>query len=94
MGLRIRTNLASITAQRHLKANSAGLNKAMERLASGKRINKAKSSLGELQKQLGKLVEENEESIRPSMRGFKIAAADLRKEIQNQQTSNLKIYTP
>ncbi|MBS1984004.1 MAG: flagellin FliC [Bdellovibrionales bacterium] len=41
MGLRIQTNIASVNAQRNLRTNSAGLEKAMERLSSGYRINKS-----------------------------------------------------
>lgn len=41
MGLRVQTNLASINAQRNLRANGAGLERSMERLSSGYRINKS-----------------------------------------------------
>tara|TARA_B100001094_G_scaffold313580_1_gene351514 strand:+ start:195 stop:1124 length:930 start_codon:yes stop_codon:yes gene_type:complete len=41
MGLRIRTNIASINAQRRLEIASAGVKESMQKLASGKRINKA-----------------------------------------------------
>ena len=41
MGLRIRTNIQSLTAQRHLGQNRIALGKSAERLASGHRINKA-----------------------------------------------------
>ena len=41
MGLRIRTNVESLTAQRQLSGNNADLNKSSERLASGYRINKS-----------------------------------------------------
>lgn len=41
MGLRIQTNIASVNAQRNLRTNSAGLERAMERLSSGYRINKS-----------------------------------------------------
>ena len=41
MGLRINTNVASINAQRNLRGSSADMRKAMERLSSGNRINKA-----------------------------------------------------
>ncbi len=41
MGLRIQTNIASVNAQRNLRQNGSGLEKAMERLSSGYRINKS-----------------------------------------------------
>ncbi len=41
MGLRIRTNVQSLVAQRHFTASNEKVNKHMERLASGYRINKA-----------------------------------------------------
>lgn len=41
MGLRIRTNVESLNAQRHLWQANVKVNSHMEKLASGKRINKA-----------------------------------------------------
>lgn len=41
MGLRIQTNMPSVTAQRQLKLNSGLVERSMERLSSGFRINKA-----------------------------------------------------
>ena len=41
MGVVVNTNISSITASRILSENRADLEKAMERLASGKRINSA-----------------------------------------------------
>lgn len=41
MGLRIKTNTESLTAQRSLSNNQADLNSSMEKLASGSRINKS-----------------------------------------------------
>ena len=41
MGLRINTNIASVNAMRNLQKNSGGVERAMERLSSGSRINKA-----------------------------------------------------
>ena len=41
MGLRIRTNVASLTAQRQLNSTLKGLNTNMTKLASGYRINKS-----------------------------------------------------
>ncbi|MBS1984045.1 MAG: flagellin FliC [Bdellovibrionales bacterium] len=41
MGLRINTNVASINAQRNLRGSNADMRRAMERLSSGARINRA-----------------------------------------------------
>lgn len=41
MGLRIRTNVESLTAQRQLSNNQTDLGNSLERLASGSRINKS-----------------------------------------------------
>jgi flagellin len=41
MALNISTNVASLNAQRHLESSSNSLNKSLERLASGLRINSA-----------------------------------------------------
>lgn len=41
MGLSVSTNIASLTAQKNLRANSIGLENAVARLSSGLRINKA-----------------------------------------------------
>lgn len=41
MGLRINTNVASLNAQRNLHGTRMGMNKSLERLSSGQRINRA-----------------------------------------------------
>jgi len=41
MGLRINTNVASLNAQRNLGSTRRGMNKSLERLSSGQRINRA-----------------------------------------------------
>ena len=41
MGMVIGTNIASLSAQRHLATSRADMETSMERLASGKRINSA-----------------------------------------------------
>lgn len=41
MGLRIRTNIESLTAQRQLSSNNADMSQSSERLSSGARINKS-----------------------------------------------------
>ena len=42
MGLRVRTNVASLVAQRHLSNNNEALGESLEKLSSGYRINKSK----------------------------------------------------
>ena len=41
MGLRINTNIASLNSQRHLRATRQGLDRSIEKLSSGSRINRA-----------------------------------------------------
>lgn len=41
MGLRINTNVSSLNAQRNLRSSKLGLDKSLERLSSGHRINRA-----------------------------------------------------
>tara|TARA_Y100000780_G_C13696111_1_gene423245 strand:+ start:143273 stop:144166 length:894 start_codon:yes stop_codon:yes gene_type:complete len=41
MGLRINTNVASLNAQRNLRGTRLGMNKSLEKLSSGQRINRA-----------------------------------------------------
>ena len=41
MGMRIRTNVSSLTAQRHMDGNRQAMNGSLERLSSGHRINKS-----------------------------------------------------
>ena len=41
MGLRINTNVASLNAQRNLRGTRMSMNKALEKLSSGQRINRA-----------------------------------------------------
>ena len=48
MGLRIQTNIASVNAQRNLRQNSSGLERSMERLSSGYRINKSSDDVAGL----------------------------------------------
>lgn len=61
MGLRIQTNIASVNAQRNLRQNSSGLERAMERLSSGTRINKSMDDVA------GLAISEN---MRGSLRGL------------------------
>lgn len=48
MGLRIQTNIASINAQRNLRQNGVGLDRSMERLSGGYRINKSSDDVAGL----------------------------------------------
>lgn len=48
MGLRIATNVASVNAQQRLRRNSEAIEKSMERMASGKRINKSSDDVAGL----------------------------------------------
>ncbi|MHA0110880.1 flagellin N-terminal helical domain-containing protein, partial [Klebsiella pneumoniae] len=41
MGLRIKTNIDSVVAQRHLTENRSKLGESLERMSSGLRINKS-----------------------------------------------------
>ena len=64
MGLRINTNVASINAQRHLRKTRLNLDKTLEKLASGHRINRAGDDAA------GLAISEN---LRAQIRGLKQA---------------------
>jgi flagellin len=64
MGLRINTNIASINAQRNLRQTRRGLDKSLERLSSGSRINRAGDDAA------GLAISEN---LRAQIRGLKQA---------------------
>ena len=64
MGLRINTNVASINAQRHLRKTRLNLDKTLEQLASGHRINRAGDDAA------GLAISEN---LRAQIRGLKQA---------------------
>ncbi len=61
MGLRINTNVASINAQRNLRGSNNDMRRAMERLSSGSRINRAGDDAA------GLAISEN---LRAQVRGF------------------------
>jgi len=65
MGLRINTNVASINAQRNLLGTKWGLDKSLERLSSGYRINRAGDDAA------GLAISEN---LRAQVRGLKQAS--------------------
>lgn len=64
MGLRINTNVAAINAQRNLRGTRLDLDKSLEKLSSGHRINKAGDDAAGLA---------ISESLRAQIRGFKQA---------------------
>jgi flagellin len=64
MGLRINTNTASLNAQRNLRGSKTGLDKSLERLSSGFRINRAGDDAA------GLAISEN---LRAQIRGLKQA---------------------
>ncbi len=64
MGLRINTNVASINAQRNLRMTNHDMRKAMERLSSGSRINRAGDDAA------GLAISEN---LKAQIRGFNMA---------------------
>lgn len=65
MGLRINTNTASLNAQRNLQGTKLGLDKSLERLSSGYRINRAGDDAA------GLAISEN---LRAQIRGLKQAS--------------------
>src|SRR5690606_18339270 len=64
MGLRINTNTASLNAQRNLRSSKMGLDKSLEKLSSGYRINRAGDDAA------GLAISEN---LRAQIRGLKQA---------------------
>ncbi len=65
MGLRINTNVASLNAQRNLMGTKSGLDKSLEKLSSGYRINRAGDDAA------GLAISEN---LRAQIRGLKQAS--------------------
>lgn len=64
MGMRIRTNVPSLTSQRYVSQNSAELNSSLEKLSSGYRINKSADDAAGLAVS---------ESLRAKTRGLNVA---------------------
>jgi flagellin len=64
MGMRIRTNVSSLTAQRFMSDNKDALGKSLERLSSGYRINKSSDDAAGLA---------ISESLRGKIRGMNVA---------------------
>lgn len=72
MGLRINTNIASINAQRNLRRTRLALNKSLEKLSSGERINRAGDDAA------GLAISEH---LKAQMRGFKQAGKNAENAI-------------
>lgn len=64
MGMRIRTNVSSLTAQRHMTNNNSDMQNSMEKLSSGYRINKSADDAA------GLAISEN---LRGQIRGLNVA---------------------
>jgi flagellin len=78
MGLRIRTNVASLTAQRRLGNSSEALQGSMTKLASGSRINKAADDAA------GLAISEN---LRADIRGLNVAKRNALDGVSMVQTA-------
>jgi len=64
MGMRIRTNVASLVAQRHMERNNSEMQSSLEKLSSGYRINKSSDDAA------GLAITEN---LRGQVRGLNVA---------------------
>ena len=78
MGLRVNTNISSLTAQRSLNATRMNLGKSLERLASGSRINTAGDDAA------GLAISEN---LRAQIRGLKQAKRNAQDGVSLIQVS-------
>lgn len=78
MGLRIKTNISSINAQRHLGATTRSLQSTMQKLSSGERINKAADDAA------GLAVSEN---LRADLRSMSVAKRNSSDGISLVQTA-------
>lgn len=78
MGLRIRTNISSINAQRHLSNSTLELRNTMAKLASGERINKAADDAA------GLAVSEN---LRADIRSLRMAKRNASDGVSLVQTA-------
>ena len=78
MGLRIRTNVASLTAQRRLGQSSDALQSSMQKLSSGSRINKAADDAA------GLAISEN---LRADIRGLNVAKRNALDGVSMVQTA-------
>ena len=78
MGMRIRTNVASLTAQRRLGQSSDALQSSMQKLSSGSRINKAADDAA------GLAISEN---LRADIRGLNVAKRNALDGVSMVQTA-------
>lgn len=78
MGLRINTNVASLNAQRNLRGSKLGLDKSLERLSSGYRINRAGDDAA------GLAISEN---LKAQIRGLKQASRNAQDGISLVQVA-------
>ncbi len=78
MGLRINTNVASLNAQRNMMGTKLGLDKSLERLSSGYRINRAGDDAA------GLAISEN---LRAQIRGLKQASRNAQDGISLVQVA-------
>ncbi|MBI2424577.1 MAG: flagellin FliC [Candidatus Hydrogenedentes bacterium] len=78
MGLRINTNVAAVTTSRILRTNTLDLNKSLERLSSGLRINRAADDAAGLA---------IAESFRSVVRGSRVAQRNAQDGINLVQTA-------
>ena len=78
MGLRINTNVAALNTSRILRHNTLQLNKSLERLSSGLRINRAADDAAGLA---------IAESFRSQVRGSRVAARNAQDGINLVQTA-------
>ncbi len=78
MAITVNTNVAALVAQRHLTSATDMLNQSMERLSSGKRINRAKDDAAGLQ---------ISNRLQSQMRGLDVAVRNANDGISIMQTA-------
>ncbi len=78
MSLSVNTNVSALVAQRHLNQASVALQQSLERLSSGKRINRAKDDVAGLQ---------ISNRLETQMRGLGVAARNANDGISIMQTA-------
>nr|NAX43901.1 flagellin [Vibrio sp. V25_P4S6T154] len=78
MAITVNTNVSALIAQRHLGSASEMLNQSLERLASGKRINRAKDDAAGLQ---------ISNRLESQMRGLDVAVRNANDGISIMQTA-------
>ncbi len=78
MSLSVNTNVSALVAQRHLSQASVALQQSLDRLSSGKRINRAKDDVAGLQ---------ISNRLETQMRGLGVAARNANDGISIMQTA-------